>query len=58
MGTATQINTFFSAKKTDLWAQKGTVKAVILFSSFDVAHIHEQCRDTLFTRILHIPLVK
>ena len=33
-------------KKTDLWAQKGTVKAVILFPRFDAAHIHQQCRDT------------
>ena len=34
-------------KKTDLWAQKGTVKAVILFPRFDVAHIHQQCRATI-----------
>ena len=35
-------------KKTDLWAQKGTVKAVILFPRFDVAHIHQKCRATLY----------
>ena len=37
-------------KKNDLWAQKGTVKAVILFPRFDVAHIHQQCRATKAAR--------
>ena len=37
---------FSAQKKPDLWAQKGTVKAVILFPRFDVAHIHKQCRAT------------
>ena len=41
-------------KKPDLWAQKGTVKAVILFPRFDVAHIHQQCRATRITTLYSV----
>ena len=38
--------------------QKGTVKAVILFPRFDVAHILQQCRATIRSkaRFWHPPL--
>ena len=45
-GNKSFSQTLFPAQKPDLWAWKDTVKAVVLFPRFDVAHIYQQCLAT------------